>query len=502
MASLATRVTAVLANALELRSIAFEYQQTPIYHTPVTVEVPLDEKGCLAVELPFTEAQMVSVGLDDEVKLFLEPGDQLHLDADLLDPQSLRFSGRGAANNQFLAALRARFPDYLGIDYKDLEVDVFLKMIDQRRLELESFLDEGCSQYQFTPAFVDYYRAEITYEWANLVVSYPTDYMFANGNRNEDLPADYHDALDQVELVDEAAIGTFDYRTFLERNFWRIGDEAEERAEREQLSEEQRRDGIQPHTIAYLPDFIVRLDEEQRRGTLIQPHNIIYPLAKRLLHGKVLYFFLAGEIIDDFQRGRFDQGEQRLTEFLQDNPYPAYTEVVEEVVRQASKLKPGQPAPDFTLDDLQGQSVSLRDFRGQAVFLDFWASWCGPCIEAVPFLEKIKQRTRDQQVVFLNISLDPADKWPQAVDKHGLTGVHVHAPGGWRAAVAQLYQVRGIPSYFLVGPDGRMDGRIDHIFDAFDAEEVVSRVVSRIEEVASGKVPSSKSGQSGISIRG
>ena len=65
------------------------------------------------LELP-TEAQMVSVDLGDEAKLFLEPGDQLHLDADLLDlPQSLRFSGQGAANNQFLAALRARFPDYL-----------------------------------------------------------------------------------------------------------------------------------------------------------------------------------------------------------------------------------------------------------------------------------------------------------------------------------------------------------------------------------------------------
>ena len=498
MAPLSTRVTAALANASERRSITFEYQQTPIYYKPVTVKVPLDENGCLAVELPFAEAQMASVDLGDTVKLFLEPGDQLHLDADLLDlPQSLRFSGQGAANNQFLAALRSRFPDYLRIDYKDLAVDAHRKIIDQRRSELESFLDEGCNQYQLTPAFVDYYRAEIAYEWANFIVSYPTDYMFANGSRNKNLPADYHDALGQVGLVDEAAIGTTDYRTFLERNFWRIEQEAMTRAFREQLSEEQRRAFIQPHTIAYLPDFIVRLDEEQRRGDLIQSHNISYHLAKRLLHGKALYFFLAGEIIEDFQQGRFDQGEQRLAEFLQDNPYPAYTEAVEEVVRETAQLKPGQPAPDFTLDDLQGRSISLSDFKGQAVFLDFWASWCGPCIGAVPHLEQLKQRARDQQVVFLNISLDPADEWHQAVEEHGLTGVHVHAPGGWQAAVAQLYQVRGIPSYFLVGPDGRMDGRVNHVSDVY-----IEEVVARIEEVASGKVPSSKSGQSGIIIKG
>ena len=467
MVPLPTHITAALANASEHRSISFEYQQTPIYHKPVTVEVPLDEKGGLAVELPLTEAKVLSVGPQREVKLFLEPGDQLHIDADLLDlPQSLRFSGQGAANNQFLAALRTRFPDSLRINYKDLEVDAFRKIIDQRRLEMTRFLDEGCSQYQLTPAFVDYYRAEISYEWAEDLVTYPRSYERENGRENEAIPDDHFDDLDQVELVDETAIGTSHYRHFLMRYFFRLWLDRQNQPGIEQMSAEERRD-------FYIP----------------------YNQAKRALHGKALYFFLAGEIIKDLQNGFSDEGEQYLAEFLQDNPYPEYTEVVEEVVREASKVKPGQPAPDFTLDDLQGQSVSLSDFRGQAVFLDFWASWCGPCIGAVPFLEKIKQQTRDQKVAFLNISLDPADEWRQAVAEHDLTDIHVHAPGGWQAAVAQLYQVRGIPSYFLIGPDGRMDGRVDHIFD-------VEEVVSRIEEVAAGKVPSSKSKRSKMRISG
>ena len=285
------------------------------------------------------------------------------------------------------------------------------------------------------------------------MVSYPRNYERQNGRENEAIPADYYDALDQIELVDETAIGTSDYRTFLSRNFLRLWIEWNDQPATKQMAAEERRALVE----TYVP----------------------YNHAKRLLRGKVLYFFLAGEIVMDFQYGLFNIGEHRWAEFLQDNPYPEYTEVVEEVVREASKLKPGQPAPDFTLDDLQGQSVSLSDFKGQAVFLDFWASWCGPCIEALPHLEEIKQQTRDQKVVFLNISLDPAAEWHQAVDEHGLTGVHVHAPGGWQAAVAQLYQVRSIPSYFLVGPDGRLDGRVGHVSD-------VEEVVSRIEKVASG----------------
>ena len=191
MAPLSTCVTAALANASERRSIFGQYAQTPIYHTPVTLEAVLDEKGCLAVELPFTEAKVLSVGPQREVKLFFEPGDQLHIDADLLNlPQSLHFSGQGAANNQFLAALRTRFSDYLRINYKDLEVDAFRKMIDQRRLKMTRFLDEGCAQGGLTPAFVDYYRAEITYDWAKerLEVSYPRNYERQNGRETKPSP--------------------------------------------------------------------------------------------------------------------------------------------------------------------------------------------------------------------------------------------------------------------------------------------------------------------------
>ena len=96
-----------------------------------------------------------------------------------------------------------------------------------------------------------------------------------NGRENEALPKDYYDILDQVELVDETAIGTSDYRTFLSRNFLRLWIEWNDQPATKQMATEERRNLFE----IYVP----------------------YNHAKRTLHGKVLYFFLAGEIVRDFQ---------------------------------------------------------------------------------------------------------------------------------------------------------------------------------------------------------
>ena len=87
------------------------------------------------------------------------------------------------------------------------------------------------------------------------------------------------------------------------------------------------------------------------------------------------------------------------------------------------------------------------------VLLDFWASWCGPCINDLPYLRKVKEKTADWPVVFLNISLDAdEDDWREAIDKHEIKGVHVRAGSG--SDVAKSYQVMGIPSYHLVNSQG------------------------------------------------
>ena len=200
-----------------------------------------------------------------------------------------------------------------------------------------------------------------------------------------------------------------------------------------------------------------------------------YDLAREKLDGRVLYWFLAGQLIDGFAHNMeaFAEVRGKWEDFQQINPYPEYSEAVQAALDKALKVQPGRPAPDFALQDLDGRPVSLIQFKGRVVLLDFWASWCGPCIADLPRLKEIKERMAAQPVVFVNLSLDRKESdWRKAVAEHGIQGVHVLA--GWGAEVARAYNVSGIPSYFLVDPEGmiveRLTGRVG------DVEVVVAKI--------------------------
>jgi len=194
-----------------------------------------------------------------------------------------------------------------------------------------------------------------------------------------------------------------------------------------------------------------------------------YDLAKQKLQGRVLYWFLAGELRDGIRRDFEAYVDARWQSFEQSNPFPEYTEALQAEMNKLSTLQPGQPAPDFTLHDPEGQPVSLSQFKGKVVLLDFWASWCSPCIADLGILRKIKEQVATQPVVFLNVSLDANEAaWKRAIAKHEIKGVHVRSE-----QVAQAYNVSGIPRYYLVDPQGLI---VEDRLRLFDTDEVVAKI--------------------------
>lgn len=112
----------------------------------------------------------------------------------------------------------------------------------------------------------------------------------------------------------------------------------------------------------------------------------------------------------------------------------------------------GQPATDFQVTDLDGEKLSLEKYRGQVVLLDFWATWCGPCIVEMPNVKKTYEKYKDSKFQIIGISLDRSKEPLEAyIEKEELAWVHY-----WdnTQKVSRLYKVQAIPSTFLIDGEG------------------------------------------------
>jgi len=118
---------------------------------------------------------------------------------------------------------------------------------------------------------------------------------------------------------------------------------------------------------------------------------------------------------------------------------------------------PAQPAEqavahDFTLQNLDGESKSLSDWAGQVLLIDFWATWCAPCREEIPWLKELQQNYEDDGFTLVAISDENAEIVRKFVEERGITYVNLVDPG----EATQSYGVVSLPTAFLVDREGNI----------------------------------------------
>ncbi|WP_129713888.1 TlpA disulfide reductase family protein [Pedobacter sp. SYP-B3415] len=133
---------------------------------------------------------------------------------------------------------------------------------------------------------------------------------------------------------------------------------------------------------------------------------------------------------------------------------------VEKFNKQMDGLKTvsvGQPAPAFTLPSIDNKPVSLSDFKGKYVLIDFWASWCQPCRQENPNIVRMYNKFKGNNFTILGISLDTdAAAWKQAIAADDLTWTHAGELKDFNGPTVEKYRVQAIPTSYLVDPSGKI----------------------------------------------
>ncbi|MFA6249426.1 MAG: TlpA disulfide reductase family protein [Mucilaginibacter sp.] len=163
-------------------------------------------------------------------------------------------------------------------------------------------------------------------------------------------------------------------------------------------------------------------------------------------------------IMGSFYYYSFTESTEVYKDFITKVKTPYYADTLKQFYQNIQRLKPGMPAPGFTLKDDNGNMVSLAQFNGKTVYIDFWGVGCGPCIydikNSVPALH---EKYKDKNIVFINICVDSDEPtWKESLKNLNLHGINLIAPGWNKHPMVKSYNVNGIPHYYLIDTNGNI----------------------------------------------
>ena len=195
-------------------------------------------------------------------------------------------------------------------------------------------------------------------------------------------------------------------------------------------------------------EFDARTDFLNSRNLSVQK-NMVETYKDQVFAPFMIYWEMKANLsLDELKAWR-----QKIDPKLNNHPY---TKQLDEYIRLAD-FGVGSVMPNFTLKTPDGKDISLKDFKGKYVLVDFWASWCGPCLREMPNVVKLYKECKGKNFEIFGVSLDnKKDAWVKAIKANGMKWPQGSDLKGWGSEPARLCNVSAIPFTVLIDPEGEV----------------------------------------------
>lgn len=386
-----------------------------VYHMSVNEFALTDGKA--TVQLDGVDALYANVYYGEKFKVvYLQKGDEMNISFDAHDfDNTFAVKGGNEKAVDYLnkIQLTALPNEAYAQPWSEFKAAVDKKMASMKRLL-------KARKFAANDKFLKMEEGRITYFYANMMLMYPVSHTYLTQDTTMVLGKEYYDAIRQYVKEDEDLADIDEYRNFM--------------IETAHIFDEAGKDIRQ-----YYPKVLA---EMSYIGENIQSDKV----RESLIH------FLAFTYVEG-------NGVENITD-LQNLYYtyvtsPRLNAIFKQACSKWDKAAVGRPSPMFKGVDVNGKEMTLRDFRGKYVYIDMWATWCGPCQKELPFLKKLEEKYKGRNIVFVGLSIDQDKaKWTDRVKSGALSGTQLYIGKGTK--FQSDYRISGIPRFILLDPNGRI----------------------------------------------
>lgn len=342
-----------------------------------------------------------------------------------IDPNSdirIDFDGATFAKGVTFEGSTAQINDYLNkselqeimIDDCKLDEPAFMAKADSLLNENLRKLNEA----QLPLQFVEMEKKRLTYFTYSAFTFYPEFYPRFSGDTTYAASKVYLDKVKELWVMDASCMDIKEYTDFL-------------------------KNAIPLLARKEFPDLSPAID---RNIAFAEKNMDNGPIAEYAIHSYIYAYIKRNGLAD------LDKYRETYNRLVKD---PQRKKSMEDLVQKWERIQPGNPSPDFVATDVNGKKYTLADFKGKYVYIDNWATWCGPCIKEAPFVQELEELYKEKDIYIVSLSCD-ADRgaWEKHMAKDNKEGIQIILDEG--STFLEDYMIVGIPHFLMLDKEGKI----------------------------------------------